>query len=637
MERRALVVDDEPVILEVLAELLEEDGFSVATAADGKSALALVTSESFGVAVIDKNLPGDVDGLAILRELRQRAPLTRVIIHTGYSSTASAIEALRQGAFDYIVKPTDNLLLVERIKRAWESYAVEIAHTELFATYDALFDVIPGVVWFRTEAGLLSRISHRGANLLGYDTDELVGSSYEVLLDADSADGAAHWAFKERRSGGRATRRLPVTLRTKAGEKRVFEISSAAAYDVIDGATDPGHRGTLGVGWDITDQCNLLAELQQSNKMDALGRLAGGVAHDLNNILSVVAASVEFARDAATITEAERDLQEIELATERAAALTRQLLLFSRNETVTPKPIRLGEVLKTVQGMLTRLLPADIDLEVDTAADLGIIKADRGQLEQIVVNLVVNARDSMADGGRLSISARNISVEEEYADAVPNLWPGEFVMLAVSDSGQGMTREAREHLFEPFFTTKKAGEGTGLGMSIVYGIVRQASGYINVYSELGLGTTIKIYLPRIVEEPDSQRPGPSHQRYLGSETVLLAEDDDAVRRIARRILEESGYRVVEAANGAIALAAWKAVDHVDLLLTDAVMPELSGPKLALELRRMQPDLPVVYMSGYLGALAQRERMLTDRAVFVAKPFTAAQLLQSIRELLDAAC
>jgi PAS domain S-box-containing protein len=633
--KNILVVDDDELVIEVVSMVIEDAGFDVVRAVDYESAMDAVSLHEIGVAIVDKNLPGDHDGLDILRELRRRLPHTPVLMYTGYSSTSSAIEALRAGAFDYLEKPSDNSLIIEKVKRAWAVYELEVARAELFRNYETLFEVIPGIVWFLSDGGIFRRISAQGAALLGYRPDELLGKDYRMVIDEDTADDETHWAFKERRTGDRATQRKPIILKTKAGAERIFEINSAAAYEVAPDGKEQSYGGTLAVGVDITEHMRALEKLQETDKMDALGRLAGGIAHDFNNILSVITISAEFALESDELNDtARKDLDEICAASDRAAKLTKQLLMFSRQQATERKPIRLGPVLENVHTMLSRLIREDVQLDVEIAKDLGTVRADASQIERVVVNLAVNGRDAMPDGGNLAIRAHNVTVDEEYAADNDNLAPGEFVMLAVSDSGKGMSPEVRKHLFEPFFTTKRTGKGTGLGMAIVYGIVRKAGGTLSVYSERGVGTTIRIYLPRIVDRP-SDAPSPTVVQGLGGdETVLLVEDKEVVRRLAKRIFESSGYTVIEATDGVDALSAADGAAF-DVLVTDIVMPEMGGTQLARELRDARPDLPVLYMSGYIGGFTGTYELLTERAVFLPKPFTREVLLTKVRQLLDA--
>ncbi len=630
-----LVVDDEATVRLMVRDLLVREGYPVVVAADGKEAVAAVKSHECAVAVVDKNLPGNLNGLDILRETRKYAPFMRVIIFTGYPSQESAIEALRHGAFDYIEKPIDTDLIVEKVRRAWEAYLLTTDREELFRKYETLFEVVPGIVWFMTEEGVLTRINKEGAAMLGYTPADLLGRPYAQLLSPGEDADSAHWAFKERRTGARATRRKIVELRTRAGGARLFEVSSTGAYDRPQEDPNKRYWGTLGVGWDITEHALMEEQLQQARKLEAIGRMAGAVAHDFNNLLSVILNNAQFLKgELETSDPRHTDVSEVENAALRAADLTRQLLAFSRKQVVQPEPLNLFDVLGKLEGLLRRLVSENIEVEFTRDSDLSLVKADRSQVEQVVLNLAANARDAMPDGGRLTIQVSDVVLDEEFAAAHLNVSPGPFVMLAVSDTGHGMSPEVRAHLFEPFFTTKEPGRGTGLGMATVYGIVTQAGGHVSVYSEERVGTSVKVYLPVIAEAGVETREPATTELRQGSEQVLVVEDEAMVRRLARRILERHGYHVIEAANGQEALEQW-GQRPIDLLVTDMVMPKMSGTELALRLREALPAIKVVYMSGYVGNVITQHKMLEDGSRFLQKPFTAATLLGAIREVLEA--
>jgi len=382
------------------------------------------------------------------------------------------------------------------------------------------------------------------------------------------------------------------------------------------------------------------AQLRQSQKMDAIGQLAGGVAHDFNNLLSVILSFSQMAVESLKPGDPLRDdLEEISKAGERAATLTKRLLAFSRHSMVDPKVLDVGTVTQGMEMMLRRLIGENVELEVSVEDDLFPVITDAGQVEQIVMNLVVNARDAMPEGGKLTIEAANVHLAGEYTNTHLGVADGDYVMLAVSDTGTGMSKETQSRLFEPFFTTKEKGRGTGLGLSTVYGIVKQSKAHIWVYSELGEGTTFKVYFPRAFE--DEARVGktrtPVVARFSGSETVLLVEDDEQVRKVARGILRRNGYHVIETPSAGEAVLACE--DHrqvIDLVLTDAIMPQMSGMQLIERLTAMRPELKVICMSGYAGEAAVRHGIVDPRIAFVQKPLTPESLLRKVREELDRA-
>ncbi len=387
---------------------------------------------------------------------------------------------------------------------------------------------------------------------------------------------------------------------------------------------------------DVSQRAQLEEQLRQSQKIEAVGRLAGGVAHDFNNILMAITGYATFLLESMDPDhEFRMDIEEIERAANRGAALTHQLLAFSRRQVLQPRVLDLNEIVVDLERMLRRLIGEDIELVTVLDAELGTMKADPGQIQQVLLNLILNARDAMPDGGRLTIETAALTLTESYAHEHVSFIPGDYVRLVVSDNGTGMDSYAKAHLFEPFFTTKEKGKGTGLGLATVYGIVKQSGGYVYVYSELGHGTTFKLYFPRLpmaagaAPAPTLPRPGP------GTETLLLAEDEESVRTLTRRILESHGYTVLDAQNGLEAMEVARRYDRpIDLLVTDVIMPGMSGPKLAEEIRAARPEIKVLYMSGYTeNALAPRGG-LDPRTAFLQKPFSPIALAAKIREVLD---
>jgi nitrogen-specific signal transduction histidine kinase/ActR/RegA family two-component response regulator len=389
---------------------------------------------------------------------------------------------------------------------------------------------------------------------------------------------------------------------------------------------------------DITERQQLEDQLRQAQKMEAVGRLAGGVAHDFNNLLTVIQANTEFLLADLDMADPRReDAVEIRSSCDRAAGLTRQLLAFSRKQIIEPKPLDLRVVIAGMKSMLTRIIGEDVTLEIAVHDAVGCVMGDAGQIEQVLMNLVINARDAMADGGRILIELADVELTEQYAiaDRV-QVVPGSYVRIAVSDTGSGMTPEIRARIFEPFFTTKPVGQGTGLGLATAYGIIKQSAGHIWVYSEPGSGTTFKLYLPRIgTGRMAAAAVNAVELPRRGSETILLVEDEAALRSVARRMLTGQGYVVMEAANGREALdTAMKHPGRIDLVLTDVVMPEMSGGALAERLRGVRPEARILFMSGYTDGDIVRRGVLQPGITFIQKPFAAARLLEVVRDTLD---
>jgi PAS domain S-box-containing protein len=384
---------------------------------------------------------------------------------------------------------------------------------------------------------------------------------------------------------------------------------------------------------DITERKHLEEQLRQAQKLESIGQLAGGIAHDFNNLLVVISGYAHMLLEDLPKTSPMQDaVAEIAAAGDRASGLTRQLLAFSRRQRIEPKDVVLNDLVRNVEKLLRRLIGEDIDLILSLESGAGVVRADPGHLEQVIMNLAVNARDAMPHGGKLIIETAHLFVDEDFARTHIEVTPGEYVMLAVADNGLGMTADVQSRMFEPFFTTKEKGKGTGLGLSTVYGIVKQSGGSIWVYSEPGRGSTFKILLPAVRGPREEMEVIPDGQSLSGNETILVTEDEAGVRNYLRQLLEHHGYRVLEAADGKAAMQTVR--DHpggIHLLLTDIVMPGMSGTELADQFASLYPEVPIVYMSGYSNRLFGRE---IPEGSLIQKPFTARALLASIRDRLD---
>src|SRR5438132_875323 len=396
--------------------------------------------------------------------------------------------------------------------------------------------------------------------------------------------------------------------------------------------------GILGIGRDVTERVQLEQQLRQAQKMEAVGRLAGGIAHDFNNILTAITGYADLLLEDLAATDPRRqDADEIHKAADRAAGLTRQLLACSRQQVLQPTVLEVNTLVSDLEKMLRRLLGEDVELSTRLAPTTGRVKADPGQLEQVVMNLAVNARDAMPNGGKLTLETANVDLDGAYAADHYPARAGPFVMLAVSDTGIGMSEETQAHMFEPFFTTKEKGKGTGLGLATVYGIIKQSGGFIWVYSEVGHGTTFKLYLPR-VEELAERAAAPAQARTRparGTETILVVEDEAPVRNVARQVLERHGYSVLEAPSAEAALdIATRYSGTIHLLLTDVVMPGLNGRELASRLADLRPDARVIFMSGYTDDAVTRHGVLEPGSAYVQKPFTPDAIARRVREVLD---
>jgi two-component system, cell cycle sensor histidine kinase and response regulator CckA len=377
--------------------------------------------------------------------------------------------------------------------------------------------------------------------------------------------------------------------------------------------------------------------LRQAQKVEVLGQLAGGVAHDFNNLLTVIGGFATLTRETFSPGDPRhQDLEEIQSAARRGAELTRQLLAFARRQVLAPKVIDLNAIVANTRAMLERLIGEDIVFLSVLSEDLGRVQADAGQIEQVIMNLVVNARDAMPRGGELTIETGNVELGDGDARVHTGLEHGRYVMLAISDTGVGMSRDILDHLFEPFFTTKGPGQGTGLGLATVYGIVKQSGGHVSAYSEVGHGTSFKVYLPRIDQPLDEATIQPPQTSLRGTETILLVEDDPAVRMLARRVLEAHGYRVLEAADGVEAIELAKQQGPIHLLIADVIMPHMSGQEVASAVAAVAPGIRTLYVSGYTANAIARRGVIDPTVPFLEKPFTPGSLASRVREVLDAA-
>ncbi|HEX2251020.1 MAG TPA: ATP-binding protein, partial [Gemmatimonadales bacterium] len=399
-----------------------------------------------------------------------------------------------------------------------------------------------------------------------------------------------------------------------------------------------GGSRVVGLVMDVTDRRQLEEQLLQSQKLEAIGRLAGGVAHDFNNLLTGILGYAGFALKAMSSNHpARNDILEIERAGVRAAALTGQLLSYARRQMVVPKVVRLDQLVQNLENLLRRLLGEDIVLETRHDDDLWTTRIDPSQFEQVIINLAVNGRDAMPHGGQLTVETGNCHLDESYAVQHPEVVPGPYVMLSVTDTGHGMDAVTQARIFEPFFTTKEQGKGTGLGLAVCYGIVKQAGGHVWVYSDPGRGTTFKVFLPRVTEEEELslEAESPELTATGGSETVLVVEDEPLVRSLAVRALRDQGYRVLQAEDGPAALAAARSHDgEIHLLVTDVVMPGMNGKELADRLSAERPGVRVLYVSGYTDHAVVRHGVLEEGIAFLSKPFDMSNLARTVREVLD---
>jgi two-component system, cell cycle sensor histidine kinase and response regulator CckA len=464
--------------------------------------------------------------------------------------------------------------------------------------------------------------------LLGYTPEELEKTSAYEQIHPDDQKEVKRAADEAKNTG--IGRLVEYRVRHKSGEWRVVE-STASAVRNSNGDVEK----LIIVNRDITERRHMEQQLLLSQRLEAVGKLSGGIAHDFNNILGVIIGYSEALQQKIAADDPMREaVDEIEKAGQRAAALTQQLLAFSRKQVLEPKILDLNSIVAEVEKMLRRLIGEDVDLEIISSPTLGSVKADRSQIEQVILNLAVNARDAMPQGGKLKIETMNADLDEDDARRKRYVVPGHYVMLQVSDTGTGMTAEVQSHIFEPFYTTKEQGKGTGLGLATVYGVIKQSGGYIWVESEIGKGSKFQVYLPRaegVAIEPARKEPSLAAH---GPGTILVAEDEAALRKLTCSTLKESGYQVLAAEDGPKAIEIAKHFGgDIDLLLTDVVMPSMSGRELAEQLSLERPRMKILYMSGYTDGAVAAHGVLKSGIVILRKPFSRAQLQQNVQEML----
>ena len=494
-----------------------------------------------------------------------------------------------------------------------------------------VIDINPNFVFAKDRKGRFTLVNQAVADAYGATVEDLIGKTdadFNPNADEVSAFLRADWEVMD----SKQERVIPEERITDSGGRARWLQTVKRPIVGRDGQADQ----ILGISTDITDRRMLEEQLLQAQKMDAIGQLAGGIAHDFNNLLTAI---LVYADLLPTQLESKshtlESIDEIRKAGERAAGLTRQLLAFSRRQVLEPKVLDVNALILNLEKMLRRLIGEDVELVTDLDPRVGRVRADSGQIEQVLMNLAVNARDAMPKGGKLTIETRNIDTSGPLPEGRV-MKSGSYVLISVTDTGIGMSADTRSHMFEPFFTTKERGKGTGLGLATVYGIVKQSQGYIWVVSEPKQGAHFEICLPR-VESPleDLAASEPTEHHVLGTETVLLAEDEDAVRSFARKVLEASGYKVLEADCGEKALeAAERCKDPIGLLLTDVIMPGMSGPELAARLTTFLPRIQVVYMSGYTDDAIVRQGLIAEKGRFLQKPFTADILIKKVKEAVD---
>ena len=635
-----LIVDDDEAMCWTLAVTLGSDGYETETALSGKDALEKARERLFSLALVDIRLP-DMSGLDLLASLRDVQPDLVPVILTGYASVESAVEALSQGAAAYVTKPfrMDEALAtvrlgVQRHRMASEKRRAQQALRESEERYRLVARATFNAIWDWDLTSSRVQWSPGVETLFGYSLNEVdpdlnwwkerihpedrqrVESSIYNVIDGDHEIWREEYRFR-RRDGS-------------------YSVVMDRGFVVRDRESKPVRM--VGAMMDVTEKRRLEEQMHQKSRLEAVGKLAGGMAHDFNNLLTGVKGYIAFVLDRFDENSpVHQDLAAAAQLVDSAAGLTREFLAFSRRQPIELVVLNINALVENVAKMLQRLIGEDIDFAPVLAQDLGSVRADPGQIEQVLLNLAVNARDAMPKGGSLRIETANVTLGEAYVRRHVGASPGPHVMLTVTDTGCGMDQETQRRAFEPFFTTKDEAKGSGLGLATAYGIVTQHGGDVWVYSELGRGTCVKVYLPRVDEEAVALAAAPQKESLArGTETIFIAEDDEAVRAIAERILKGQGYTILSACSPDEAehlLSDYEG--EVDLLLTDVVMPGANGRELYDSVKAIRPSLKVLYTSGYTDDSIVHNGILDPGTPFLQKPFERDQLLREVREVLDA--
>ena len=626
-----LIVDDDLSLCDNLEDILQDEGyqpFSAVTYADG---LKLARKRRPKVALLDLKLP-DGQGTALLSDLKRLYPDCLCIIMTAYADLDSAVVALEKAAYHYLQKPVHPTELLRLLKGAFEAiqlrYEKRQAEEEQKRLISAIDQAAESIVITNTEATILY-VNPAFERLTGHTQEEAIGQNPRILKSGKHDEAFYKEMWHTLTSGD--TWRGEIINKSKDGTLFTEEATISPVFD------DKGKIiNYIGVKHDVTKQRVLEAQLRQAQKMETVGRLAGGVAHDFNNMLSVILGTTALVMTRDDLDDSMlKNLLQIQKAAEHSADITRQLLAFTRKQVIEPKLVQLNPLIKDIEKMLGQLLGEDIDILSVLEKGIWNIKADPGQIHQIVANLCINARDAMPQGGKLTIETTNVTFDDTYCKDHAGFVPGLFVMLAISDNGIGIDKQILPHIFEPFFTTKEEGKGTGLGLASVYGAVKHNNGFINVYSEPGQGTTFKLYFPQCAGKAEKPKATVKAPKAFKTVAILLVEDDEMVRNLTMMLLEKIGHTVVVAETPEEALALFEKVGmDIDLLLSDVVMPQMNGKSLKKSIEALKPGIKTLLMSGYTANVIAHHGVLEKGMHFIQKPFSMEDLAKKIREVIE---
>jgi two-component system cell cycle sensor histidine kinase/response regulator CckA len=644
---KILIADDEPRFCESLKFLLIAQGYDIFTTTSGREAQRLLSTPQFDLALLDLAIP-EVDGLQLMDHINSQCPDTSVIVVTGNGSLDAAVSALRKGAYDFLRKPFEYEELLTTIKNALNQKKLKkeksVINEKLEVSedrYQYLVQNSPDIIYTLDSDSRFTFVSKSVERILGIENGQLIGKHYTHLIHDEDLE-KAKWTFNERRTGDRATSWIELRLKSFKGDEQTVtcdvkhvtvELKCIGMYAKQPSGKALTYLGTHGVARDISDRKRLEKQLQQANKMKAIGTLAGGIAHDFNNLLMVIRGHISLMLMKNDVSHPHQErLRKIEDSIQSAATLTSQLLGFARGGKYQVKPVNLNALLRETSQMFVRTKKEIVTRE-QYEKNIWTVDADKGQLEQVFLNLYVNSSQAMRSGGELFLATENVYLDI-CSDRPFSLAPGRYVKITVADNGTGMDEKTKQRIFEPFFTTKEMGRGTGLGLASAYGIIKNHKGMIDVESEVGVGTAFCIYLPASEQEVEKDE-SPYEVILKGTETVLLVDDEDKILDVGRGMLSALGYNVLAAGSGKQAIALYEANrNKIDIVILDMVMPGMGGGETYDSLKKINPDVKVLLCSGYSEGGHAAEILLRGCTGFIQKPFNVNGLSQKIREIID---
>lgn len=634
--RRLLIVDDEKDFVLSLADILESFGYIVETAHSGKSALEKIKEFGPQVALLDIRL-GNENGINLIYKLKEEVPKLLPIVMTAYATADTAIEALQEGAYDYLRKPLNPMDLLAKLDRCFERLQLEREKATAEEHYRLLIDTMNDGLGIQDLDGRFTYVNNKLCEMTGSNRDEFIGRTLTDLLDETNKRLYLEYIAKSKLEGVKG---YELDLLKKDGTSLSTLISPQTLKD-----SEGRLKGYFVVIVDMSkrkeaekERLRIESELQQAQKMESIGVLAGGISHDFNNSLQAILGYTQMLLiETEGIVSIHSKLLQIEKAAKRAGELTQQLLAFSRKVESRLRPTDLNHEVSQVGRLLQRTILKMINISLFLGGDLHIINADPSQIEQILMNLAINARDALGEEGKITIKTENINVDHEYCKNHFGLKPGGHVLLTFSDTGHGMDEEVIKRIFEPFFTTKGPGKGTGLGLPMVYGLVKKHDGYIECDSKPGEGTSFRIFFPAVTEtlsditDKNDDEPIPG-----GSETILIIDDEALVRELAEHMLGKFGYKVLTAPGAETGIRIFREnKDGIHLVILDMIMPGIGGVKCLDEILKIKPDAKVIIASGYTAEGARNTVLTSGAKGFIDKPFNVKEMLVAVRKELDA--